>query len=47
MIYCGSGSGSYFGKVLVPVLVPILVPDRDLFSTVFNNKKVCKKTVSF
>jgi hypothetical protein len=33
MIYCGSGSGSYFRKVFVPV------PDPDLLSIVFNNKK--------
>jgi hypothetical protein len=33
MIYCGSGS--YFGKVLVPFPVP--VPDLDLFGTVFKN----------
>jgi hypothetical protein len=42
MIYCGSGSGSYFGKVLVsvpvPVPIPVPVPDPGLFSTLFNSK---------
>jgi hypothetical protein len=39
MVYCGSGS--FFGKVLVPVPtpVPVPVPDPVLFSIVFNNKK--------
>ncbi len=37
MIYCvsGSGSSSYFGKVLVPVPVSVPDPDPDLFSIVF------------
>ncbi len=41
MIFCGSDSELYFGKVLVPVLPPVLVPapvpvsDPDLFRTVF------------
>ncbi len=39
MIYCGSGSGFDFGKVLVPVTVPVPVPD--LFSTVFQQQKIC------
>jgi hypothetical protein len=44
MIYCGSGSSSYFGQIEfpvpapvpapVPVLVPDPVPDPDLFSIV-------------
>jgi hypothetical protein len=45
MIFCGSDSEFYIGKVLVPVLPPVSVPapvpepDLDLFRTVFNNKK--------
>jgi hypothetical protein len=41
MIFCGSDSEFYFGKVLVPVLHPVSVPapipvsDPDLFRTVF------------
>jgi hypothetical protein len=31
VIYCGYGSSSYFGKVLVPVPVPALVPVAALF----------------
>jgi hypothetical protein len=38
MIYCGFGS--FFGKVLVTVPVP--VPDPDLFSTAFQQQKICK-----
>jgi hypothetical protein len=47
MIYCGSGS--YFGKVLdpVPVPSPVLVLDPDLFSTVYQQQKVCKKSCLF
>jgi hypothetical protein len=51
VIYCGSGFGSYFGKVLVPVPVPVRfpiqvpVPDPDLFSTVFQ-QKICTKSFS-
>jgi hypothetical protein len=36
-IYCGSGS--YFGKVLVPFSAQVPGPDPDLFNTLFNNKK--------
>ncbi len=42
MIYGGSGSGSYFGNVLVlvPSLAPVPFPDPDLFlAKFFNNKK--------
>jgi hypothetical protein len=43
MIYYafGSGSGSYFGNVLVSVPVPVQVPDPDpgFFSTVFRQHK--------
>jgi hypothetical protein len=41
VIYCGSGFGSYFGKVMVPapVPVPVPVPDPDIFQQFFNNKK--------
>jgi hypothetical protein len=44
MIYCGSGS--YFGKVLVPVpaLVPVPIPDPDLLSTVFQQQKICTES---
>jgi hypothetical protein len=37
-IYCGSGSGNYFGKILVPVPVP--VPDPDLFSIFVQQQKI-------
>jgi hypothetical protein len=40
MICCGSGSGSDFGKVLVPAPVP----DADNFSTVFQQKIICTKS---
>jgi hypothetical protein len=50
IIYCGSGSGSYFGKVLVPVPAPfpfpVPVPDPYLIST-FKKKKICTKTCLF
>jgi hypothetical protein len=36
--FCGSGSGSYFGKVFVPV--PIPVPDPDLFNSVFQQQNL-------
>ncbi len=49
VIYCGygSGSGSYFGKVLVPVPAPVLLPALVpvpvqypfLLSTVFKKQK--------
>jgi hypothetical protein len=45
MIYCGSGSSSYFGKVLVPVLVPIPAPD--IFRTVFQQQNICTKSSLF
>ncbi len=47
IIYCGSGSSSYFGTVLVPVPVPVSVPfpDPDLFSTDFNNRKFAHNLV--
>ncbi len=35
-----SGSGSSYGKVLAPVPVP----DPDLFSTVFQQQKICTKS---
>ncbi len=37
----GSGSGSYFGKVLIPIpaLVPVPDPDPNLFCTVFQQQK--------
>jgi hypothetical protein len=41
MIFCGSGSD--FGKVLVPVTVP----DPDMFSTVFKQNKICTKSCFF
>jgi hypothetical protein len=41
------GSGSYFGKVLVPVPVPDPVSDPDLFSTVFQQHQICTKSCSF
>jgi hypothetical protein len=41
MIYCGSGSGSYFRKVLV------LVPAPDLLSTVFQHQKNHTKSCLF
>jgi hypothetical protein len=52
MIYCGSVSGSYFGKVLVPVpdlpvQAPVPAPDPDLFSTVFQHQKICTKPCLF
>jgi hypothetical protein len=34
-----SGSGSYFGKVLVPVPAPVPVPDPDYLAQFFSNKK--------
>ncbi len=34
--YCGSGS--YFGKVLVPVPVPVSVPNPDRLSTDFQQQ---------
>jgi hypothetical protein len=40
----GSGSGSYFGKVLVPVPAP--VPIRTYLARFFNNKK-CVQTLAF
>jgi hypothetical protein len=45
MIYCGSGSGSYFGKVFVPAPVPVQHPD--LFSTVFQQQTICTKSCFF
>jgi hypothetical protein len=55
-----SGSSSCLGNVMVPVPAPVLipvpvpVPDLDLFSTVFNNRKLaqilpflCKKQHCF
>jgi hypothetical protein len=52
MIYCGSVTGSDFGKVLVPVLAPApapgLVPYPDnFFSTVFQQQKTCTKSCLF
>ncbi len=46
MIYCGSGSVSYFGKVLVPVPAPVPVPDPDLFSS-FSSTKTLYKILPF
>jgi hypothetical protein len=40
MIYCGSSSGSYFGKVLVPVSALVPVPDPDFLAQFFNNKQL-------
>jgi hypothetical protein len=44
-MYCGSGSSSYFRKVLVPVPilvpvpVPFSIPGPDMFSTVYQQQK--------
>jgi hypothetical protein len=45
MNFCSSGSGSNFGKDLVPV--PARIPDTDLFSTVFQQQKMFTKSCLF
>jgi hypothetical protein len=48
-VYCSSGSGSYFGKVLVPVSapVPVPVPKPDLICTVFQQQKFVQNLAFF
>jgi|688.fasta_scaffold1320494_1 hypothetical protein len=43
MICCGSGSGSDFGRVLVPAPVPASVPDPDNIKH-FPKTKTCTKS---